>query len=319
LAEEHSLTVVDNFTANVQVGSKVVGVGMWDTAGREEFDRLRPLSYTNAQVFLLCFSVVNPAHFDSIAQKWHQEVKHFCPDCPIILVGTKQDLRNDAATLSELASAGQVPISTEKGKLLAEKIEAVSYMECSALSRFGLKEVFDSAIGAVLFRSAKPKRSFFKALLGHEEKINIESIGAPQDFRHDAHLGWDSQNGFDIRRIPPEWKGLFKAAGFQKDAQAEPQKVAVVQEHSGKLAKAEAKKSQPVGRAKTDEEWLAEAIRIVSAMAQKAQQEGNANKARDYDASLKSLNKLQTALTKGDQAQLAQVRTEIQQIRASFK
>ncbi len=76
---------------------------------------------------------------------------HYCPDVPLILVGTKLDLREDAGTIQKLQALGQAPVSTAKGSELAAKINAFKYMECSAMTQLGLKDVFDTAVKAVLF------------------------------------------------------------------------------------------------------------------------------------------------------------------------
>ena len=60
--------------------------------------RLRPLSYPQTDVFLICFSVTSPASFENVRAKWYPEVSHHCPNTPIILVGTKLDLREDKVT-----------------------------------------------------------------------------------------------------------------------------------------------------------------------------------------------------------------------------
>lgn len=64
-----------------------VSLGLWDTAGQEDYDRLRPLSYPQTDVFLICFSVASPSSFENVTSKWYPEIKHHCPDAPIILVG----------------------------------------------------------------------------------------------------------------------------------------------------------------------------------------------------------------------------------------
>lgn len=74
-------------------------LALWDTAGQEDYDRLRPLSYPDTDVILMCFSVDSPDSLENIPEKWTPEVKHFCPNVPIILVGNKKDLRNDPATI----------------------------------------------------------------------------------------------------------------------------------------------------------------------------------------------------------------------------
>jgi len=151
-------TVFDNYVVNVNAGDSTIELGLWDTAGQEEYDRLRPLSYANANVFLICFSVVNPVSYENVTAKWYPELMHFCPDVPYLLIGTKLDVRNDATVLEKLRGANQQPITTQKGDELAKKIKALKYMECSAKTSENLKIVFDEAVKAVLFRPTKKKK-----------------------------------------------------------------------------------------------------------------------------------------------------------------
>ena len=67
-------------------------LALWDTAGQEDYDRLRPLSYPDTDVILMCFSIDSPDSLENIPEKWTPEVKHFCPNVPIILVGNKKVL-----------------------------------------------------------------------------------------------------------------------------------------------------------------------------------------------------------------------------------
>jgi len=132
------------------VDGKAINLGLWDTAGQEDYDRLRPLSYPQTDVFLCAFSVVNPSSFENIRAKWHPEISHHCPNTPLILVGTKVDLREDSATIEKLNTKKQAPIGYEQGLQMMQEIGAVKYMECSALTQTGLKAVFDESIRAVL-------------------------------------------------------------------------------------------------------------------------------------------------------------------------
>lgn len=67
----------------------------WPPPLQDEFDKLRPLCYTSVDVFLLCFSVVNPASFQNVPEKWVPEIRKHAPLTPLILVGTQCDLRED--------------------------------------------------------------------------------------------------------------------------------------------------------------------------------------------------------------------------------
>jgi len=157
--EDYIPTVFDNYVVNITAGTETIELGLWDTAGQEEYDRLRPLSYANANVFLICFAVVNPISYDNISYKWYPEVMHFCPDTPLVLVGTKVDLRKDEAFVEKNLRANNLqPISTAQGQELAKKIKAFKYLECSARTEENLKTVFDEAIKAVYFAPKKKKK-----------------------------------------------------------------------------------------------------------------------------------------------------------------
>jgi len=147
---EYVPTVFDNYSAPMVCDGVPVSLGLWDTAGQEDYDRLRPLSYPQTDVFLICFSVVSPSSFENVTSKWCPEIKHHCPDAPILLIGTKIDLREDKEALQALAENGHAPLKREQGQKLANKIRAVKYLECSALTQRGLKQVFDEAVRAVL-------------------------------------------------------------------------------------------------------------------------------------------------------------------------
>mmetsp|Transcript_10096 Transcript_10096/g.19778 ORF Transcript_10096/g.19778 Transcript_10096/m.19778 type:complete len:198 (+) Transcript_10096:441-1034(+) len=143
---EYVPTVFDNYSALIDVNGEPVNLGLWDTAGQEDYDRLRPLSYPDTHVFIMCFSVVSRSSFQNITQKWYPEIQQHCKGTPFILVGTKTDLRNDAETIQRLVQIGQSPLNQMDGERMKNNIGALQYLECSALTGQGLKDVFDTAI-----------------------------------------------------------------------------------------------------------------------------------------------------------------------------
>ncbi|ORX54619.1 GTP binding protein Rac1 [Hesseltinella vesiculosa] len=147
---EYIPTVFDNYSANVMVDGKPINLGLWDTAGQEDYDRLRPLSYPQTDVFLVCFSLVSPPSFENVRTKWYPEISHHAPNIPMILVGTKLDLREDPETVERLRQKKMSPISYTQALQMTKDIGADKYLECSALTQKGLKNVFDEAIRAVL-------------------------------------------------------------------------------------------------------------------------------------------------------------------------
>ncbi|KAF5701430.1 GTP-binding protein rhoA [Fusarium globosum] len=155
-------TVFENYVADVEVDGKHVELALWDTAGQEDYDRLRPLSYPDSHVILICFAVDSPDSLDNVQEKWISEVLHFCQGLPIILVGCKKDLRYDQKTIEELRKTSQKPVSPEEGEEVRKKIAAYKYLECSAKTNEGVREVFEHATRAALLsrstRGSKHKK-----------------------------------------------------------------------------------------------------------------------------------------------------------------
>ena len=160
--------MVENYVTLVNFDGKLVELALWDTAGQEEYDRLRPLSYPESNVILIVFSVDFPVSLANVQDKvsgfltapsrptdakagcilalqWYPEVAHFCEGVPLILVATKTDLRRDEQTRRMLSAQGQVPVTTEQGAMVAREIGA-KYIECSAKTGDNVKQVFDLAL-----------------------------------------------------------------------------------------------------------------------------------------------------------------------------
>jgi len=148
---EYVPTVFDNYNANAIVEGNPVNLGLWDTAGSSEYDTLRPLSYPGTDVFLICFSLFTPESCENVLTKWYPEISTNAPDVPIILVGTKMDLRSKPEAVQSLKDMNQSPITTQQGEELARKIGAKKYLECSALTQQNLSLVFEEAVKLVLF------------------------------------------------------------------------------------------------------------------------------------------------------------------------
>ena len=108
------------------------------------YDHIRPLSYPNANVFLICFSVDSPTSLENVKYKWVPEVRKHRPGAPIILVGTKADLRSATGKAREL-------ISLEVAEQESKAVRAIKYMECSAMKNENVKEVFEEALYNGLF------------------------------------------------------------------------------------------------------------------------------------------------------------------------
>ena len=143
---EYVPTVFDTFTATVHVDGRPRTLELLDTAGQEDYERLRALSYHETDVFILCYSIVHRPSLENIERRWAPEIRRVSPGSHMILVGCKMDLRTDPVELDRLRQRGQRPIATVEGERVAKIIEANSFFECSALTQEGLKDVFDEAL-----------------------------------------------------------------------------------------------------------------------------------------------------------------------------
>ncbi|KAL8740273.1 MAG: hypothetical protein Q9190_007008, partial [Brigantiaea leucoxantha] len=149
--EKYVPTVFENYithTTHPPTG-KTVELALWDTAGQEEYDRLRPLSYPETDLLFVCFAVDCPNSLENVMDKWYPEVLHFCPTTPLILVGLKSDLRNKRSCIDLLKTQGLTPVTQEQGQKVARQMGAV-YVECSSKEMRGVDEVFELAVGTAV-------------------------------------------------------------------------------------------------------------------------------------------------------------------------
>ena len=143
----------------IEIDSKRIRMSFSDTIGDSDpvCVKTRPIQYPYTDVILMCFSIDSPDNFENIPEKWTPEVRQYCPNVPIILVGNKTDLRNDDETKRELAKMKQEPVKAENGRCMAESIKAFAYLECSAKTNEGVREVFETAARAALQFGKKKK------------------------------------------------------------------------------------------------------------------------------------------------------------------
>ncbi|KAI0731253.1 small GTPase superfamily [Earliella scabrosa] len=168
-------TVFENYVHDLYVDDQLVELSLWDTAGQEEFDRLRSLSYAETHVIMLCFSVDNPTSLENVEGKWIPEILEYCPGVKLVLVGMsvphevvldvnaallsalKCDLREDRETQTRLARYGMHTVQYEEGLAVARRVRASRYLECSAKHNRGVNEVFHESARVSL--STRPKGS----------------------------------------------------------------------------------------------------------------------------------------------------------------
>lgn len=144
--EEYIPTVVDNFSKTILVDGQQVALTLWDTAGQEDFDSVRPLSYKDTSVIILCYSIENNEMMINIKEKWIFEIKNYCPTAPFFLVALKSDIRD----MSDSKIDKSILVTASEGEKLANEIGAVGFFECSALRGDNINEIFDEAARVII-------------------------------------------------------------------------------------------------------------------------------------------------------------------------
>lgn len=152
-------TVFENYVHDIFVDSVHIELSLWDTAGQEEFDRLRSLSYDDTDLIMLCYSVDSKDSLENVESKWVGEIADNCPGVKLVLVALKCDLRenveDDAGTDGQPAAPqpgekrNQL-ITYDQGLEVARRIQASRYLECSAMKNRGVNEAFTEAARVAL-------------------------------------------------------------------------------------------------------------------------------------------------------------------------
>ncbi|XP_063677898.1 ras-related protein ced-10-like [Bolinopsis microptera] len=155
---EYVPTIFDNFAVNQEVdGIGPVCLNLWDTAGQEDYDELRRLSYPESEVILMCFSINSPTSLANVKHKWSVEAKDYCPEAPVILIGLQADRRKDDNAMELLKQSD--------GYQTQREIGAYKYMEVSALTMEGVKELFLEAIKVAVHGQGTDKKKSCCTLL----------------------------------------------------------------------------------------------------------------------------------------------------------
>lgn len=142
-------TVFENYVHDIYIDNTHVELSLWDTAGQEEFDRLRSLSYDDTHAIMLCFSVDSPDSLENVETKWVAEIAENCPGVKLVLVALKCDLRKRDDD-DEDAQPEKPMIQYDEGLQVAGRIKALRYLECSAMKNRGVNEAFTEAARVAL-------------------------------------------------------------------------------------------------------------------------------------------------------------------------
>ncbi|ODV69790.1 hypothetical protein HYPBUDRAFT_154797 [Hyphopichia burtonii NRRL Y-1933] len=149
---EYHPTVFENYVTDCRIDGKAVQLALWDTAGQEEYERLRPLSYHNSHVILIGFAIDVPDSLDNARTKWVQEVKKYCANTPFLLIGLKKDLRSSTRDRTRF-------VQYDTGQQAAKEIGAKQYLESSSLTGEGVDDIFEFATRTSLLVNEKSKTS----------------------------------------------------------------------------------------------------------------------------------------------------------------
>eukprot|EP01117_Protostelium_nocturnum_P015970 TRINITY_DN6233_c0_g1_i1.p1 TRINITY_DN6233_c0_g1~~TRINITY_DN6233_c0_g1_i1.p1 ORF type:complete len:194 (-),score=25.97 TRINITY_DN6233_c0_g1_i1:87-668(-) len=136
---EYIPTLFDNYVYNYSSFE----LEFWDSASGEHYDRLIPIYYPFTEVFLTTFSVISRDSFNNVRQSWIPDTRYRAPNKPIILVGTKIDLREDEDTLKRLKNRNESAVQFEEGWDLYKELQLDGYVEISSLHQKGIESLVD--------------------------------------------------------------------------------------------------------------------------------------------------------------------------------
>ncbi|KAK1351127.1 small Rho-like GTP-binding protein [Hamiltosporidium tvaerminnensis] len=155
--EEYIPTVVDNFVKDVVLDDEentTVTLTLWDTAGQEDYDSVRPLSYKDTDLVLLCYSIENRSMLPNISNKWLYEIKNYCPTASYFLIGLKKDIRT---TPTPDINPDKI-ITYEEGQNISNEINSANFLECSAKTGENVDAVFKAAAEHIRINKSTAKK-----------------------------------------------------------------------------------------------------------------------------------------------------------------
>ncbi|UYV78762.1 RhoL [Cordylochernes scorpioides] len=200
-AEEYSPTIelaikvdgdgfsFENYSGIMEIDNVNVSLALWDTAGQEEYERLRPLSYPMTDAFLLCFSIDNMASYNNIVTKWQPEIKHYCNKAPYILVGRLFPVY--VLTLCNYFLCDIIPYLLIYLQWIIER--GVSECECP-LMEYVLLYFLNYSLAVVAagtkadLRNEKSGVRYVTKAMGKKLAAKIRAVQVHRDFRQESRL-----------------------------------------------------------------------------------------------------------------------------------
>jgi len=137
--DRYTPAIFENYTQGYEQDDVKYSIHLWDTPGQDEYDRLRPISYHESDVVLLCFALDDRQTLQNVNERWIIEVKLYCKDAKIILVGMNSDLRR-------IGNPNHV--SDEEAKQFCIDNGLFEYIPCSARTMENINKIFPAVVRA---------------------------------------------------------------------------------------------------------------------------------------------------------------------------
>ncbi|KAI8129201.1 Ras-like GTP-binding protein RhoL [Lucilia cuprina] len=135
----YASVVPDGYARLKTIDDKEYRLVLVDTPGAMDCESMRRSAYANSDCLILCYAINSPTSFKSISSYWLPEIRTHCKEVPVILVGTKLDLRSNMKC-----------ITTKQGARLREKTKMLSFFECSSKDMNSLQTLIIEAVRAAV-------------------------------------------------------------------------------------------------------------------------------------------------------------------------